>query len=697
MGIKPSDMAVGSREERYMSLSSFAIGDTIHHSNVFLHTQQLHLHRISTSHTTENQHHRSISYTSLHRHYIPRRYTMGSSRWVAPLLGFLGLSAATNLIEDSNGPRLTGSSFGIARNATFDYVVVGGGNAGLTIAARLAQNASVAVIEAGSFYELENGNLTDIPAFDNMWSGKDPKDTNRIDWGFVTTPQKELFNEKAHYARGKTLGGCTARNYMAYQRGTHGSHQVWVDRVGDDSYTFDNMLPFYEKSLNFTPPANDVRAANSTPEYDLSNLGNGQGPLKATFANYANPMSSWVQRGLEQVGLGRQQGFTSGVLNGSSYAISNIDHSTGIRETSESSFLQWAIRNSNIQVYQSTMAKKIIFDSERRATGVDCDSAGYEYTLTARREVIVSAGAFQSPQLLMVSGIGPASQLRRNSINVIADRRGVGQNMWDHVYAGPSYRVNTLTGSALGDPARMQAAVEEFLEHQAGPLSNPGGDLLAFEKLPAESRRSLSPAAQRALQAFPEDWPEVEYLAVNGYLGYQQNYQRDKPTDGFNYFTVAVALVAPMSRGTIGISSANMADPPIINPNWLSHPADREVMLAGYKRVRDMWQTQALSEVRIGQEAFPGPNVTSDAEIMDLIRRSIAPVFHPTGTCSMGRRNDRDAVVDTQARVFGVQGLRVVDASVLPILPPGHPVATIYALAEKIASDILAGQSPSHT
>lgn len=351
---------------------------------------------------------------------------------------------------------------------------------------------------------------------------------------------------------------------MAYQRGTKGSYKLWADMVGDDSYEWDKFLPHFERSLNFTPPDNSIRAANATPEYDPTNLGNGQGPLRATFANYANPMSSWIQQGLEQIGLGKQKGFTSGALNGSSYAISNIDHSTGTRETSETSFLQWAMRNSEIQVYQSTLAKKILFDSQKKATGVQCDSAGLRYTLSAKKEVIVSAGAFQSPQLLMVSGVGPAQALRRFGIKVISDLKAVGQNMWDHTYAGPSYKVNTPTGSALGQPGALPKAEAEFRSKQAGPLSNPGGDLLAFEKLPASSRKSLSKSTQEALKYFPSDWPEVEYLAVNGYLGYQNNYQRDNPTDGKNYFTVAIANLAPLSRGTVTLKSADMADAPII-------------------------------------------------------------------------------------------------------------------------------------
>ena len=202
--------------------------------------------------------------------------------------------------------KLSGSSFGVPGNASYDYVVVGGGNAGLTIATRLAEDSrvSVAIVEAGSFYEIENGNLSQIPAYDTKWTGKDLQDVNRVDWGFATVPQKvriwrgrtyrrsrsvdnnfqELLDAKVHYARGKALGGCTARNYMAYHRGTEGTYKKWADQVGDDSYNLENFGHYFEKSLNFTKPK-ESRAANASAEYDLSTMGKGDGPLSITFSN----------------------------------------------------------------------------------------------------------------------------------------------------------------------------------------------------------------------------------------------------------------------------------------------------------------------------------------------------------------------------------------------------------------------------
>ena len=364
-------------------------------------------------------------------------------------------------------------------NTTFDYVIVGGGLAGLTLAARLSEKASVsvAVIEAGGFYEQLDGNVSQIPADDVMWTSKSTSDVNPlVDWGFNTTPQAGAFEQIVHYARGKALGGSTARNYMAYTRGTVDSYQKWADDVGDQSYTYDNIQQYFKKSLNFTPPDIAKRGANATPQYDLSTLAQG-GPLDITYSNYAQAIATWFQKGMQAIGILPQNGFTSGHLNGSSWVLATINHTTGFRESSETGFLTPALGRPNLKVYNGTLAKKILFRGNQ-ATGVQVESEAKIFTISAGREVIVSCGTFQSPQLLMVSGVGPAATLQRHGIPVIADRPGVGQNMWDHVLFGPSYRVNVQTASALAFGNNLELANEEFTEQQDGLLASPGGDFL---------------------------------------------------------------------------------------------------------------------------------------------------------------------------------------------------------------------------
>ncbi|KAI0869671.1 GMC oxidoreductase [Hypoxylon argillaceum] len=606
------------------------------------------------------------------------------SSYVTALCGFASLTAAS---------RLLGSSFGVpGKNATFDYIVVGGGNAGLTIATRLAEQQSgrVAVVEAGTFYELGNGNLSQVPGSDNIWISKAKDDWQPlIDWGYETTPQTYALNTSLHYARGKTLGGCSARNYMIYQRPTIGSGKMWADAVADDSYTFENMLPYYQRSICFTPPS-DLRFANSTPLYDNSVMGDCSGPLSVTYSKYANSFASWATEGLAELGMQPIEGFQSGELLGQSYVMSTITADAQTRDSSETSFLQRALAYPNYSVYTLTQAKRILFDEQKKATGVEVDTLGNRYILTANKEVIVSAGVFASPQLLMVSGVGPAETLKQFNIPVVADRPGVGQGMQDHLYFGPAYRVvGTTTSSLVFDPAYAAEAAKDFAESGTGILTNPSNDVLGWEKFPQSIRSTFSAETLQSLADYPADWPEIEYLAIAGYLGYQNVSGGSDPGDGSQYATMGVALAQPRSRGNVTIVSADNAINPLINPNYFSDQADVEVAVAGFKRAREFFNSSTIRPFRADDvEAFPGLQVSTDAEIEQVIKESFQTIFHASCTCAMGLANDTMAVVDSAARVYGVSGLRVVDASAFPFVPAGHPMGTVYALAEKIASNI---------
>ena len=350
------------------------------------------------------------------------------------------------------------------------------------------------------------------------------------------------------------------------------------------------------------------------------------------------------------------------------------------------------MRNTDIVVYTQTLGKQILFDSNKTASGVLVVTEGASYGLSARKEVILSAGTFQSPQLLMVSGIGPRHVLEKHNITVLSELPGVGQNLWDQVFSGISFRVNVETSSRISNDKVYAAQVaRDYLNNQTGPLTSAGG-FLAFEKLPPSYRHNLTAASQAKLSStFPADWPEIEYLLQSSFTGYNTNYTAIDPNDGYQYATISAALVAPLSRGNVSISSADAADPPIINPNWMTDPVDVEVAIAAFKRVRELWTL--MNGTTIGEEYFPGTsNVSSDEEILDFIRKALITVWHAAGTCKMGKNGDVNAVVDSRARVKGVNGLRVVDASIFPLLPPGHPQATVYAIAEKVAEDILVGR-----
>lgn len=314
------------------------------------------------------------------------------------------------------------------------------------------------------------------------------------------------------------------------------------------------------------------------------------------------------------------------------------------------------------------------------------------YTIKARKEVILSAGAFQSPQLLMVSGVGPRASLDEFDIPVVAALEGVGQNMWDHVMFGPSYQVKFPTlDKTLHNPVALASALVEYTTRSSGPLSSNVVEFLGWEKLPDKYRRKFSQETRDALNWFADDWPEVEHISGNGWIGDFQFPVLQQPLDGKQYATDLGALAAPLSRGNVTLRSADALVPPKINPNWLTHPADQEVAVAWYRRMREVWDTPELRSIRVGDgEAYPGLDKSTDEEILDVIRSSAMTVWHAAATCKMGKKGDDMAVVDSKARVFGVEKLRVVDASAFPFLPPGHPQSTVYALAEKIAASIIA-------
>ncbi|KAL8803054.1 MAG: hypothetical protein Q9182_003424 [Xanthomendoza sp. 2 TL-2023] len=564
--------------------------------------------------------------------------------------------AVEQLLEYVSGStgHLLGSAFGApGTNETFDYVIVGGGTAGLTIATRLAQDpaVTVAVVEAGGFYEIDNGNRSVVPGYANFYTGADPNNYQPlVDWGFTTVPQQQLGNRRVHYARGKTLGGSSARHYMP---------QAAFDPAG--------------------------------------------GPLQVSFSNYADAFGTWAQKAFIAVGMKfLPNGLNVGVLNGSAYSTLSIDPRNGHRSSSESSFLQAALQNGTAPtIYKNSLAQKILFNGTA-ATSVLVTTAGpygvppLNYTLTARKEVILSAGVFQSPQLLMVSGIGPKATLQQHGISVLKDLAGVGQNMWDHVLFGANRRVKVLTGSAsLNNPASAARLAAQFRKNGSGPLAAFGAGYYGWEDLPQPYRGNLSQAAHAALERFPTDWPELEWLPISAYTGYQTNRQTEDPRDGYNYASINPGLIAPLSRGTVSIASAEMTDPPVLNPGWLSDETDQELAVQSFRRSREIWSVLAANGITVGDsEYLPGFNVSSDADILAYIQKSLMTIYHASSTCKMGRSNDSLAVVDNRARVYGIQNLRVVDASAFPFLPPGHPQATVYALAEKIAADIMGDAVP---
>lgn len=278
----------------------------------------------------------------------------------------------------------------------------------------------------------------------------------------------------------------------------------------------------------------------------------------------------------------------------------------------------------------------------------------------------------------MVSGIGPKETLDSLKIPIISALPGVGQNLQDHVSFGIDWQVNLLTHSALSNLTYAAQQASLYITNRTGALTSTGGEFIGFEKLPADLASTLSNTTRASLAANPPDWPDIELLFSDAFAGNNLDFSNTvPPIPTAMYGTGSAGLVAPFSRGNVTINSTNTAENPLVNPNFLGDVRDREVAIAGFKRARQVWGTQAMGEVKIGAEAYPGSNYTSDEEILEAIIPQALTIYHASATCKMGMGNDSMAVVDSHARVFGVQGLRVVDTSAFPFLPPGHPQGSI--------------------
>lgn len=398
-----------------------------------------------------------------------------------------------------------------------------------------------------------------------------------------------------------------------------------------------------------------------------------------------------MEKGLKAIGLKQTDGYDRGDLLGYHYTETTTRQSDGTRSSSaEYIYAANKKKLNNLKLFTNTQASKINFDSSKKATSATVLSAvGTKYTIKAKREIIVSSGAYSSPHLLMLSGIGPEATLNQHGIPIVASLPGVGQNMWDHIFFGPAHAVKFKTiDSILHNLIDLATAVGKYLLSHSGILSSNGIEMVGWEKLPEQLRGGFSGDTKQKLDWFSDDWPEVEYLGGNGYIGTFSSLLA-QPTDGRQYASLLGALVAPLSRGNITISSTSIRDQPVINPNWLTDKGDQEVAVALMKRMREVWATPDLQSISDGPEYYPGEKVKTDEELLDNVRQSLMTVWHPSCTCKMGKKDDPMAVVDSSARVYGVQGLRVVDASAFPFLPPGHPMATVYALAEKIAEDVI--------
>ena len=549
-------------------------------------------------------------------------------------------------------------------SATFDYVIIGGGTAGCLLANRLSAepNHRVLLLEAG---KTDSYPWIHIPV-GYLYCIGNP----RTDWMYHTEPDAGLNNRVQRYPRGRVLGGCSSINGMIYMRGQARDYDAWAKITGDDSWFWQNVLADFkahENHYRLDQGADPITGNNSR----FSDMHGSGGEWRVEKQRLSWDVLDSFADAAEQAGIEKIDDFNGGDNAGVGYF--DVNQRSGWRWSSSKAFLRPARGRPNLTIWTEAQAQKLSWSTadngQPRCTGLSLSRAGQTVLVTANREVILSAGAINSPQILQLSGIGPADLLRSHGIEVIRDAP-VGENLQDHLQIRAVFKVNgtqtlnTLANSLFG---RLKIGAE-YLLNRSGPMSMSPSQLGAFTRSdPARPHANLEYHVQPlSLEAFGEDLHD------------------------FPAITVSVCNLNPTSRGQVQISSANFQDPPKIMPNYLSTAEDRQVAADSLRQARKIMAQPAM-QVYAPEELKPGVQHQSDEELARLAGDIANTIFHPVGTVKMGQMDDPSAVLDPHLRVKGVQGLRVVDASVMPTITSGNTNAPTLMIAEKAAAWIKEG------
>ncbi|WP_107312932.1 GMC family oxidoreductase [Burkholderia metallica] len=526
---------------------------------------------------------------------------------------------------------------------SFDYLVVGGGSAGSVLASRLTEDPDVTLclFEAGG---TGDGWPINVPAALVLMI---PSRLNN--WSFETVPQKGLQGRRGYQPRGKALGGSSAINAMVYTRGHHADYDDWA-ALGNDGWAWNDVFPYFKRSEHNERIGNEWH-------------GRG-GPLWVSDLRTDNPFQArWLEAG-RQCGLPITDDFNGAEQEG--VGIYQVTQKHGERWSAARAYLFPHMKaRANLTVETGAQVTRIVFDGNR-AVGVEIMRAGNVETVWAKKEVILCAGALQSPQLLMLSGVGPKAELQRHGIAVVADLPGVGENLQDHPDFVVSYKTNSLDalGVSLRGGLKTLGDIRQYRHSRTGTLTTNFAEGGAFLKTRADLER-----------------PDVQMHFVVAPVN-----DHGRKLQFGHGISCHVCLLRPKSRGTVKLRSANPVDAPLIDPAFLAHADDLDVLVDGYKLTRRLMAAPAMSAF-VTEDTFASRS-TSDDDIRALLRERTDTVYHPVGTCRMG--NDALAVVDAQLRVRGTEGLRVVDASIMPTLVGANTNAPTIMIGEK-ASDMIRG------
>ena len=534
---------------------------------------------------------------------------------------------------------------------SYDFVIVGGGSAGSTMAARLTEdpNVSVCLLEAGGD---GNGILVRAPAgVVAMLPGR-PKINN---WAFQTEPQPGLNGRRGYQPRGKALGGSSAINAMLYVRGQKEDYDNWAD-LGNGGWDWDSVLPYFKKAEN------NVRGADTAH--------GDSGPLQVSDQKAPRPISEAYVQACSQNQLSRNEDFNTGDNEGAGYWQTTIHHSAeknGERCSAAAGYLFPVIdQRPNLTVITRAHATRIIFD-EKRAVGVAYRQGKHDRDVRAGKEVILCGGAFQSPQLLQLSGVGRCEDITPHGIGMVHELPGVGQNLQDHLDFIMGYKSKDTDNFGIGLRGSVKL-IAEMLKWRKD-----GKSMIASTITECGSFFKTDPSLDR---------PDVQNHFV---ISIVDDHAR-KLHWGYGY-SCHVCVLRPYSRGEVFLKSADPFAAPGIDPKFLSDERDLQTLIRGAKMTRAMLEAPAMAKYK-HKELFGVSDQTTDAEWEQHIRNRADTVYHPVGTCKMG--HDDLAVVDSSLRVHGMQGLRVVDASIMPALVSGNTNAPTIMIAEKAADMVKA-------
>jgi choline dehydrogenase len=513
----------------------------------------------------------------------------------------------------------------------YDYVVVGAGSAGCVLAARLTEDPDVRVLllEAGGS---DRRDEIMIPAaiVKNFKTARD--------WAFTTEPQKHLQGRGLYCPRGKVLGGTASINAMIYIRGNRRDYDSWRD-LGNPGWGFDDVLPYFKRAENQERGASEFHGVG--------------GPLNVADQRSPHRFSHAFVEACAQAGIPRITDFNAAEQDGS--GLYQVTQRRGRRHSASEAYLHPAMNRPNLTVEIGAFTHRVLFEGQR-AVGVAYRQAGRTVRARAERQVMLCGGAVNSPQLLLLSGVGPAHHLREHGLEVVVDLPGVGQNLHDHPVIG----VHQYSPHTSLIDAEKPRHLAHYLARRRGPLTSNVGEGGAFIR----TREGL-------------DAPDLQYHFAPAI--YYNHGLREAPGHGF---TLGATLVDVESRGRISLRSSDPSWAPAIEPNYLESETDMEALLVGLERGREIIGQPAFDWAR-GPEYLPGAGVTTDGELRNYIRAEAETLYHPVGTCRMGI--DDLAVVDPELRVHQVEGLRVVDASVMPTVPRGNTNAPTIMIAERAA------------